>query len=282
MIQILLKIWNNSIKWIVSRKFWPVLVPCPFVFCPPFLFLLFVFPQYHLAPCVFMFSSSLAPFPWPTALYVLLFHVFLLWVLLLPVLLLPVFLLPVLLLPVLLLHVLLLQVLLLPVLLLPDLQYCSLSACSKPSCSLSACSLSFCSYFFSSENLYIFGFFASCHFVSHNKFSFSLKAKEAKLTFCFAISLCSFSLPFHFEAKCGDTLCPTIPATTSHAYRTLRSTHALNRAGGAWKRGAGAWVALLEKRCWRMNCTVRKVLADLAMKVTDNANAKLYVTYSFV
>ena len=35
---------------------------------------------------------------------------------------------------------------------------------------------------------------------------FHFKAKQSKLTFCFAISLCSFSLLFRFEAKWGDTL----------------------------------------------------------------------------
>ena len=41
-------------------------------------------------------------------------------------------------------------------------------------------------------------------------FPFRFIAKQAKLTFCFAISLRSFSLPFRFKAKGGDTLGHTL------------------------------------------------------------------------
>ena len=52
-------------------------------------------------------------------------------------------------------------------------------------------------------------FFALCHFVSHAKIPFCFKAKWAKLTFSFAKSLRSFSLPFRFvslRSEMWDTL----------------------------------------------------------------------------
>ena len=52
----------------------------------------------------------------------------------------------------------------------------------------------------------ILGIFARVISFRMPKNPFHFKAKQSKLTFCFAISLCSFPLLFRFEAKWGDTL----------------------------------------------------------------------------
>ena len=73
------------------------------------------------------------------------------------------------------------------------------------------------------------------------KILFRFKAKQAKLTFFFAISLRSFSLSFRFQAKWGDTLLLALSATTVY-YRIITCLCLLwAPALACYQPGASSW-----------------------------------------